>query len=171
MFKRVLALSLVFGTIAMSAFAGQTTFSLLANVACYHVNAQREFNEINPGLGIRVATTMGAAQNWEIGAEVGFYKNSYSENTRYGLVSVDYPIAQLSDTAELRVGAFVGLFEYPSAKPFAERMGMPTIGDFITVPGVTASVRFDSGHDVILKVVPASSKADAIISLQVGYRF
>lgn len=169
--KSVVILSALLVAFVTSAFAGQTTVFALANVASYHVNARHDFNEINPGIGIGVSTTLGAKENWEIGVELGFYKNSYSERTRYGLVGVDYKIAQISDHAELRLGAFVGLFEYPNAVSFAERMGMPTVDDFIAVPGITSSVRFDSGHDVIFKLVPASSKADAIVSMQVGYRF
>lgn len=166
MFKYLFTIVFVLSGVAFQAHANPVKFHVMANIASYHLGASTEFNEVNPGIAIGVSRVIGQKTSWELGGEIGFYNNSYNEITRYALANADFRLSRISPSSEIRAGAFLGLFEYPTVINYANDRGIPTIGNFIMVPGIAAMVRFDSGYDFRVKVAPGGAKSDAIFSLQ-----
>ncbi len=144
---------------------------IIFNIASYHVNSTYDFDENNFGLSYGISLQPLEHNSWEYGLEVGFYNNSFSEITRYALVKSDIAIGKSSNNTEYRLGVFLGLFEYPSAITFAQKRGILTFGEFILIPGLSATIRSVRGYDLRLNIAPGSKRADAIISIQIGVRY
>lgn len=171
MLRFPLALTLVTSIAATPAKADSTDLYMIASVASYHIHATGRFNQLNPGLSFGISKSVREQTSWEYGGEIGYYRNSYKEITRYVLASTDFRLAKTSSSSELRIGAFLGFFEYPNVVGYAEDYGIPTVGNFIAVPGIAAIIRFDSGHDVRIKLTPGGSKSTAILAIQFAKSF
>jgi len=144
---------------------------LVLNVASHHVNSSLDFNEQNFGLSYSIGHRPIEQSSWENSLEFGFYKNSFSEISSYALVKGDFAIGKSIFGSEMRLGAFAGFFEYPSATDYARSHGIPTIGEFVLVPGLSATLRSELGVDLRLNVAPGAKQADAIVSVQIGFRY
>lgn len=143
---------------------------LTFNLASYHLNASRDFNEINPGIGIGV-TFPDDILGGELGFEVGQYRNSLDSNSYYATGSYDWQIAEFSQDVTLRMGGFAGASHYPGDAEKFKNRGVPTIGNWVLVGGAQATVRIQDTYDIRLRVLPAGDVADALFTLQMGVRF
>jgi len=170
MFKYLAIFSVIFSMPINSAKAEVEKY-VAFNLASYHVNAKAEYNERNPGVAFGFSNNIGSSERLRYGGEVGFYLNSFSELSRYGLVNADYEIASIGENTRLRLGAFIGLFEYPSVIEFAQKNGFPTMGNYIVVPGLMGTIQFNSRYDIRIRVAPAAKHADLIVGLQIAVRF
>ncbi len=143
---------------------------LTFNLASYHHNATEDFNEVNPGIGIGV-TFEDKRFGGELGFEAGQYKNSLNSNSYYLTTSYDWEVADLGNDVKVRLGGFTGASHYPGdANKFKDR-GVPTLGNWVLVAGAQATVRVNDTYDVRLRVLPAGDVADALFTMQVGFRF
>ncbi len=86
-------------------------------------------------------------------------------------MNADYEIASIGENTRLRLGAFIGLFEYPSVIEFAQKNGFPTMGKYIVVPRLMGAIQFNSRYDIRIRVAPAAKHADLIVGLQIAARF
>ena len=155
----------------LPAKASGTEWYAIVNIASYHVNASSKFNEKNQGVSLGFAKRNSHFENWDYGAEIGFYKNSFYETSRYILAYSDFSIADIGINTKLRLGVFAGLFEYPTMTNYAERSGIPTFDDYVLIPGLSANLRFEQGYDLRLRIAPAAKNADAIATLQLALKF
>lgn len=133
-----------------------------------HVNATRNFNENNPGLGIgSEAPFIGA--KWAVGVEAGAYKNSNSNTSPYVLGYFERDMIPSKPRA-LRLGFFTGYARYPAeANRFSDRY--PVIGDYIPVAGLQATIPTFGPHEFRLRATPGLNQSSAIISLQSNFVF
>ncbi len=150
-------------------FAGE--FGLIVNLGSKHFQSGLGLNEFNPGLAVEYRQSIGASRYWEIGAEAGMYLNSYEELTKYGLVSIDREVLEFGDENSVRVGIFAGFFEYSNVVDEARLAGVPTIDDYVFIPGLTAELRFDGNTSLKLKLVPGTPKSSGLVTFQLGLKF
>lgn len=166
---------LVFVMFSAAAYAGNFSLSegrthISFNIASYHLNASRDFNEVNPGIGIGRSFRLGET-NAEIDAEIGIYKNSLERQTIYAMTSLDTRVARLGSAATLRMGVFSGLAHYPGDTNKFKKQGVPTIGNWVMAVGGQAALRINDRHDLRVRVMPAGKVADALFTLQIVTRF
>lgn len=141
-----------------------------ANLASYHLNSSREFNEINPGLGLGMTFQLGRGHA-ELDIEGGYYRNSLNRGTYYVMSAIDTQVAQISDNVQFRMGLFGGLAHYPGdASKFKDR-GVPTFGNWVMAAGAQATLRLNDSYDLRLRVMPAGKVADALFTLQIAAYF
>lgn len=122
-------------TLLLGAMARAAEPFVAINVASHHFDAAQDFEEVNPGLGLGVRQEFGG---WRAEAEVGLYRNSYGDRTIYGVATGERVFGRFA------VGVFAGLAEYPTQVMHARREGVPVIGDFLTVGGLSATAELNS---------------------------
>lgn len=137
--------------------------------ASHHVNASKEFNEVNPGLAIGSEAPL-MRSRMSLGVEGGRFRNSSDEMTTYGALYGEYGVIK-SNPRALRLGAFTGWAEYPAEAAKNRAEGKWAIGDFIPVIGLQATVPTLGPHEFRLRVTPGLSRSDAIITLQSNFVF
>lgn len=160
-------------TAALSLFAGmvmaQTQWRVGANLASIHIAPQREFNQINPGAF--VSATFRSGKTFEYGVQLGAYLNSYSERTIYGATYANWRIARFGN-ADLRLGGFVGLMEYPVLSERARAIGWPTVGDYILTLGPSLKLTLNSGLDFTVGFLPVKTKeTGGVLTFQMSIPF
>ncbi len=143
---------------------------LTFNLGSHHLNATRDFNEVNPGIGIGITGPSGLGRS-EFGLELGQYKNSLNNQSYYVMGSLDTEIARLGPDMALRLGGFAGLARYPSNANKFKDHGVPTFGDWVLAAGLQSTLRINDTYDLRLRVMPAGSVADALITAQISIRF
>ncbi len=149
-----------------SGFRPHVTF----NLASFHLNSSRDFNEINPGFGIGITGPSGLGRS-EFGIEAGQYRNSLSDQSYYVMSSLDIEVLEISPNVALRMGGFGGFAHYSgSANKFKDH-GVPTIGDWVMAVGAQTTLRVADKYDLRLRVMPAGSVADALFTAQISVRY
>lgn len=133
-----------------------------------HVNATKEFNESNPGVGIGSQAPLRDSK-WSVGVEAGIYKNSNDENSSYVLGYFERDILE-SYPGAFRLGFFSGYARYPDE---AERWQnkLPVFGDYIPVGGLQATFPTISPHELRVRITPGLSRSSAIVTLQSNFVF
>ncbi len=154
MFLRVGLFTLIISLFSHGAMA-ETQWRIGANMASIHINPQKKFNQINPGLF--VSATFRAGQRFEYGIQAGAYVNSYSERTIYTTTYANWHVAQIGN-ADVRLGGFVGLYEYPVLSARARAIGWPTVGNYILALGPSMKMRFRNGVDFTVAFLPVKTK-------------
>ncbi len=168
MFLRVGLFTLIISLFAHGAMA-DTEWRIGANMGSIHIKPRREFNQINPGLF--VSATFRAGQRFEYGIQGGAYVNSYSERTIYASTYANWHVAQLGNV-DVRLGGFVGLFEYPVLSERARAIGWPTVGDYILALGPSMKMRFQNGVDFTVGFLPVKTKETAgVFTFQLSVPF
>jgi len=168
MFLRMFAVTAIFSLFAGIGMA-QTQWRVGANLASIHIAPQREFNQINPGAF--VSATFRSGKTFEYGVQLGAYLNSYSERTIYGSTYANWRIARIGN-AELRLGGFVGLMEYPVLSKRARAIGWPTVGDYILTMGPSLKLSLNSGLDFTVGFLPVKTKeTGGVLTFQMSIPF
>lgn len=140
------------------------------NLGSHHLNADRKFNEINPGIGIGLAAELGRADG-EFALEIGQYKNSLSTQSAYITTSMDAELLELSEHLKFRAGLFFGFAHYPGDANKFKNRGVPTIGNWVMAAGIQTTLRMNNRYDFRVRVLPAGDVADALFTMQVAIRF
>lgn len=166
---------IVFMTLAFAPLAsaeGMREFRphLTFNLASHHLNASRDFNEINLGLGIGITGPSGIGAT-EFGIEAGQYKNSLDNQSYYVMASLDLEVIEITENLALRMGGFSGLAHYPSNGNKFKDHGVPTIGDWVMAIGLQSTLRVADKYDLRVRVMPAGNVADALFTAQVSVRY
>jgi len=165
---RVCFLTLVISLFSHAASA-ETQWRIGANLASIHINPEREFNEFNPGMFL--SATFRSGQRFEYGVQAGAYMNSYSERTIYTSTYANWRIAQFGNV-DVRLGGFVGLFEYPVLAERARGIGWPTVGDYILALGPSLKIELQSGVDFTVGFLPVKTKETAgVFTFQMSVPF
>ncbi len=168
MFLRIFFIIMAASLFANAVMA-QTQWRVGANIASIHVAPQREFNEINPGAF--VSATFRSDKTFQYGVQLGVYINSYSERTIYGSTFANWRIARLGD-ADLRLGGFMGLMEYPVLSARARDIGWPTVGDYILTMGPSLKLTLNSGVDFTVGFLPVKTKeTSGVFTFQMSIPF
>lgn len=138
-------------------------WSVDINLAAKHVNATQEFNELNPGLGVNVSW----GKQWRASLSGGVYLNSYSSWSGYALAGLD---ARLVDMPALDIyaGVWAGFAQYGNLVGYADRNGIPRIGDYIMMAGGSASAKFEA-VEVVVRYLPAGDKMDGVAGLSLRF--
>ena len=150
--RRVIACGLLGITIVLSVATTVRAFDtshfrphVTVNLGSKHINASRDFNEVNPGFGIGVSAPV-ADGKYEMAVELGQYRNSVNGNSTYVVGSLDTEAAALSRRTKVRLGGFAGVVRYPGlSDKFTS--GIPSVGDWVAAGGVQATVRVDDTYD------------------------
>ena len=168
----VLFLSLtVAATGSANAFdLSQGRMHVTANIGSYHLNASREFDEVNPGLGLGMSFALND-RGTEFDAEVGYYRNSLGGGSYYVMGAFDTTVAEISPRTSIRMGVFGGLAHYPGDASKFKNRGVPTFGNWVMAAGAQATLRIDDRYDLRMRVMPAGKVADALFTLQVAAYF
>jgi hypothetical protein len=90
---------------------------VVVHVASYHNDRDRNWNENNLGIGLKIA------QSEQVSYQVGTYRNSYFKQSYYA-------VAQYEVGSDLRAGAFAGVvsgYKTPVAAGFLLSYGMTTL--------------------------------------------
>lgn len=153
--KTILVIAMIAINFCGPSLYAETQWRLGANIGSYHVDATEDFNEVNPGAFISVSFNV--EKRFQSGFQVGGYLNSYRERTLYGIGFVNYRIKQYDD-AELLLGGFAGLFEYPNLVAQAKRSGIPTVRNAIFAAGPSLTYRKGNGVDFTLGYIPFNGK-------------
>lgn len=151
--------------LAHEAHAGD--FWLDANVASYHTGADGycyqgkcdDFNQFNYGLGL--SYDMDDTIEWQ----VGFYRNSYDQNSTYADIKFkhDFNVGSVTVSPGLAIGFVTGYDNTQvEARPL-QPMALPTVA--VTYDRVRVVVGY-----LPLKLVTSDSETD-VVTFQVGYRF
>lgn len=143
---------------------------LTFNLASHHLNASRNFNEVNPGLGIGLTGPIADGRT-EFGLELGQYKNSLNTQSYYVMAALDVEIAELSPNVALRIGGFSGFAHYSEAANKFKGHGVPTLGNWVMAVGLQTTLRLADTYDLRLRVMPAGNVADALLTAQLAVRF
>lgn len=137
-----------------SVFAQQ--FRIGATLGSYHIGGYAsEFNQVN--LGATIGLTFQPDARFQYGLQAGIYNNSYSERTTFITAFADYRAFRIG-SAEIRAGAFVGLFEYPAIAARAKAIGWPTVGDYVLAIGPMVKLRNSRGVDFTIGYLPIKSR-------------
>ena len=176
MFGRVwfsVAYAFVFMVFCMAQMASAADTSswrphITFNLGSHHLNANRDFNEFNPGLGVGLSKEF---SGFELSGEIGQYHNSLDEQSQYAMASVDREIARFGQRTAWRMGGFAGFARYPSSSNKFKDHGVPTFGDWVLGVGLQTTFRFDDKYDLRLRVMPAGHVADALFTAQFSIRF
>lgn len=165
----------IFALFTLNQMASAQDFSkfrphVAINLASYHLNSSKDFNEINPGIGIGFTTPSGLGRS-EFGLEVGQYKNSINSQSYYVMGSLDAEVARITPNVAIRMGGFAGFSHYPGdARKFKDR-GVPTIGNWVMAAGLQTAVRVNDTYDLRIRVMPAGDVADALFTAQIAIGF
>jgi len=156
----------LFGTISNA----ETQWRIGANLASIHVAPQQEFNQFNPGAFI--SATFRAGKKFEYGLQAGGYLNSYNERTLYVSSFANWRVASIGNV-DIRVGGFLGLFEYPNIAERAQDIGWPTVGDYVLAFGPSLKLRLENGVDFTIGYLPGSKlkKANGVFTFQASIPF
>ena len=147
----------------------QTQWRLGANLGSLHIAPEREFNEFNPGLF--VSATFGSGRDFEYGGQVGAYKNSYSERTIYASTYANWRVSSLGN-ANLRLGGFVGFFEYRNLAEDARDLGWPTLGNYVLALGPSLKLVLNNGTDFTVGFLPVRTKeTSGVLTFQMSVPF
>lgn len=138
---------------------------ITANISSYHINASRDYNEHNPGLGFGYFT----GDRLQYGIETGFFKNSFYDQSTYLMGFADYPVFTVGNV-EFRAGAWIGFFKYNNLVKTADRFGIPRIGNHVLFGGLHATARFGA-FDTKVRLSPSGKHSDAILTFQIAYNF
>jgi len=136
--------------------------------ASTHVDATKDFNENNPGLGLGSEAPLRGSK-WSVGVEGGYFENSNNNTSIYGVGYFERDVLANRPRA-LRVGFFTGYARYPNEAANSDTF-FPTIGDYIPVAGLQATVPTFGPHEFRVRVAPGLSRSSAIISLQSNFVF
>ena len=141
---------------------------LTFNLASHHAGASQHFNERNSGvgLGFHVPSRNGA---WQLGAEVGWYRNSNNEQSEYIIATADRRVLQLADETELSLGVMVGLANYHGGSEGFGKKGIPTIGDWMLAGGAVVSLRHRDRTEFRMGIHPAPEIADFLLTFQIRF--
>ncbi len=137
--------------------------------ASKHVNASKEFNEVNPGIGIGSEAPV-ARTRWSLGVEAGRFRNSSEELTTYLTGYGEFDVLRNKPRA-LRIGGFSGLAQYPAEADKNRSEGKFAIGDFIPVVGMQVTVPTFGPHEFRMRITPGLERSDAIVTLQSNFVF
>lgn len=170
----LLALSVFVGltlaTMANAADSFKLRPHVAINLASHHLNASRDFNQTNSGLGFGFTTPSGIGAS-EFGLEIGQYRNSVDRQSHYIMSSLDTEVAAITSSTALRLGVFAGFAHYPGDANKFRNSGVPTFGNWVLAAGGQATLRIDDTYDLRLRVMPAGKIADALFTLQLAIRF
>lgn len=136
--------------------------------ASEHVNSTKDFNEINPGLGVGSEAPFRGSK-WSVGVEAGAYKNSNSNTSTYALSYMERDMLPRNPRS-LRFGGFFGYARYPAEAARWENK-LPVFGDYIPIVGLQATIPTISPHEFRVRVTPGLSRSSAIVSLQSNFVF
>jgi len=136
----------------------------------HHLNASRDFNEFNPGIGIGITGKIGSGST-EFGLEAGQYKNSLSNQSYYLIASADTEVLSVSEDLKVRMGGFTGFARYPETANKFKNHGVPTVGDWVLAIGLQTTFRVADTYDLRLRVMPAGNVADALFTAQLAVHF
>lgn len=159
------ALALVLGLGACQSAPPATHRYATITHTAKHINATRSFNEVNPGIGLGLETSLGGT-GWSLGAEAGLFRNSNQGRTAYGAIYADRRMSE-----RVRLGAFYGLAQYPDEAARNRSRGQIAFGDFIPILGLQATLRTFDSHAFRVRITPGLSRADAIVTLQSNLAF
>ncbi|MCF6304388.1 MAG: hypothetical protein L3J33_03340 [Rhodobacteraceae bacterium] len=166
---RILILAFVVAIIVVT-FAKPTKadpeFYTSISIASLHVNATRDFNEFNPGIGIGVTWGNDVLR---YGLEVGTFRNSYYFQSTYATANWRWRVATLGDV-NIWAGGWLGFAEYPNLIGYADKFGIPRIGDFVMVGGASATVEFDR-FNIVGLYTPVGNKMDGVLALKINIPF
>ena len=143
---------------------------LAFNLGSHHLNASRDFNEFNPGIGIGQPGPIGTGTS-QLGVEAGQYKNSLGDQSYYLMASFDAQIASITPNVALRMGGFSGFARYKGTANKFKNHGVPTIGDWVLAVGLQTTLRVADTYDLRLRVMPAGNVADALFTALMAVRF
>jgi len=104
-----------------------------------------------------------------VGAEAGFFENSNENTSIYAVGYFERDMLKNKPRA-LRVGFFSGYARYPAEAASSDSI-LPTIGDYIPVAGLQATVPTFGPHEFRVRVAPGLSRSSAIVSLQSNFVF
>ena len=159
---RILALLLAL----LAAPAAAQDYGVLV-IGSEHVGDET-LNDFNPGLGFGRRT--GGPMGLEANVEGGVFLNSYDEIAPYALYGLSGAVAQVG-ASEIRLGGFAGLFRYEELSVIFERdYGIPNVGGFIPLVGLTGSVRTGK-TDVRISALPPGAGVDAVLNLSIAREF
>jgi hypothetical protein len=126
-------------------------------------------NNINPGitLGYRWKTSRPGVE-WHI--EGGVFYNSYEEISPILIGGVSTSVAEIAG-GDLRIGLSAGTAYYAELAPtLKQNHGIPNIGGYIPIVGITAAWRKDE-WDYRLTTVPAGVDTKAILNFSIARRY
>ncbi len=136
--------------------------------ASEHIDASKDFNETNPGLGVGSEAQLRGSK-WSFGVEAGAFENSNNNTTPYAVGYFERDM--LADKPrQVRLGFFSGYARYPSEAANSDGI-FPTIGDYIPVAGLQATIPTFGPHEFRVRVAPGLSRSRAIIALQSNFVF
>lgn len=136
--------------------------------ASKHLGATKDFNETNLGLGLGSEAPLRNSK-WAFGVEGGAFENSNSNTTIYGVSYFERDMLVAKPRA-LRLGVFGGYARYPAEAAKSDSI-FPTIGDYIPVAGLQATIPTFGPHEFRVRVTPGLSRSSAIIALQSNFVF
>lgn len=168
LFLGILAAVAVAGTAAQGFDLSQARAHVAFNIGSHHLNASRQFEEFNPGLGVGVTVPTAGG---EAGFELGQYRNSLGADSHYAMAHIDWQVASAGADIALRLGGFGGMARYPGDAAKFKNRGVPTVGNWVMAAGVQATVRIADTIDLRMRAMPAGNVADALFTAQVAYRF
>ena len=138
------------------------------NHASKHLNATKDFNENNFGLGLGSEAPLRNSK-WAVGVEGGYFENSNNNTSIYAVGYFERDMLETKPRA-LRVGFFSGYARYPAEAANSDSI-FPTIGDYIPVAGLQATVPTFGPHEFRVRVAPGLSRSSAIVALQSNFVF
>ena len=147
--------------------SGAYNYATISHVS-KHIDATKDFNEVNPGLGIGSEAPLRGSP-WSIGVEAGAFENSNSNTTPYAVTYFEREMLKDRPRA-LRVGFFGGYARYPSETGSFDGI-IPSIGDYIPVAGLQATIPTFGAHEFRVRLSPGLSRSRAIIALQSNFVF
>lgn len=136
--------------------------------ASKHLNATKDFNETNPGLGLGSEAPLRGTK-WAVGAEAGFFENSNNNTSPYAVGYFERDVI-VNKPRALRVGFFSGYARYPNEAANSDSI-IPAIGDYIAIGGLQATVSTIGPHEFRFRMAPGLSRSSAIVSLQSNFVF
>ncbi len=135
--------------------------------ASAHIDASRDFQEVNPGIGFGSEAPLKNTEKVAVGIETGRFLNSLDDLSSYSVGYWEYDLLP-SQPRRVRVGGFLGLAEYPTE---AGRDNLPSFGDFIMVGGLQATVATVGNHELRMRAAPGITQSGAILTLQSNFKF
>ncbi len=146
---------------------GAYNYATISHVS-EHIDASKDFNEVNPGLGIGSEAPLRGSP-WSVGVEAGAFENSNRNTSPYAVGYFER--AMLKDRPRaLRVGFFGGYARYPNESGSFDGI-IPSIGAYIPVAGLQATIPTFGPHEFRVRLSPGLSRSTAIISLQSNFVF
>jgi hypothetical protein len=159
----------IIAALAAAPATAETQWRLGMPLASYHMNADRDFNELN--LGLSLSVTFRGDRNFQYGFQVGAYNNSFHEITTYGLAFADWQLFPIGDGA-LRVGGYGGFFGYANLAPKARDMGWPTWNNHVLVIGSHVKYVAPNGNVATIAFIPMQSvHTSGVVTFSVSVPF